>query len=62
VAGGHYLASGAVAETDAAARERAIALARFYAEDTLSQAAGRAAAVSAVADALADGAAAILRD
>jgi hypothetical protein len=62
VAGGHYLASGAVAETDAAARERAIALARFYAEDTLSQASGRAAAVSAVADALMEGAAAILRD
>jgi alkylation response protein AidB-like acyl-CoA dehydrogenase len=62
VAGGHYLAAGAVAETDGPARERAIALARFYAEDTLSQATGRAAAVSAVADALADGAAAILRD
>jgi alkylation response protein AidB-like acyl-CoA dehydrogenase len=62
VAGGYYLAMGAAAESDGPSRERAIALARFHAEDTLSQAGGRAASVISVADALAEGAAAILRE
>jgi hypothetical protein len=62
VAGGYYLAMGAAAESEGPSRERAIALARFHAEDTLSQAGGRAASVISVADALAEGAAAILRE
>ncbi len=47
VIGGACLAQGALAEADhnLPVRARAIALARFFADDTLSQAAGRAAAV-----------------
>ena len=60
VAGGYYLTMAAAAESEGPMRERAIALARFYADDLLSQANGRVASIVSVADALADGAAAIL--
>jgi hypothetical protein len=49
VVGGHYLALSAISD-----RGRALALARFYAEDTLSRAPGSVAAITSASEALGD--------
>ena len=60
--GGHFLARSAIDELKANSplRDRTIALARFYAEETLSRAPGSVSGISSAADALTDAADLIL--
>jgi hypothetical protein len=59
VAGGHYLTQSAVAARGAADAAQAYALARFFADDTLSRAPGAVAGIAAAAEATASAAAAL---